>query len=165
MKVIILVGNIGSGKSSLSALLKPTYEIVNQDNIGNRKDCMNIMRRHLQQGKNALIDRTNISREQRAYFLNIAKDYRAEVSCVLFQIPVVECIKRVKARKEHKTIPFGTPDAKIEEIVKKFSDSYEAPDYLEGFENIYSVTSDTDLSDLVIRLTTTSEESIKNRNS
>ena len=165
MKVIILVGNIGSGKSSLSALLKPTYEIVNQDFIGNRKDCMNIMRRHLQQCKNVVIDRTNISREQRAYFLNIAKDHQAEISCVLFQIPVIECIKRVKARKEHKTIPFGTPDVKIEEIVKKFSDSFEDPDYLEGFDSIHSITLNTKLSDLVIQLTTPQEERTKNSNS
>jgi bifunctional polynucleotide phosphatase/kinase len=164
LKMIILVGLPGSGKSTL-ALQLPDYNRICQDLLGNRKDCESAAKRFLSQGKSVIIDRTNISKEQRRYFINIAKDFNAKVYCIFFRIPMVECIKRVKERKGHKTIPSGTPDSKIEEIVNKFSNSLEAPEWIEGYENIHIITTGTDVSVIINEFQPIREESITNSRS
>jgi predicted kinase len=137
LTVIVLVGIPGSGKSALCNQF-PNFIRINQDRLGNRNDCINALKRNLQQGNNCIIDRTNINRQQRQYFLDVAKDFGAEVYCIFLNIPAVECIERVKNRKDHETIK-DLPDEKIIAIVSRFNKELELPEYAEGFKEIYHI--------------------------
>lgn len=160
LEVIIMMGIPGSGKSTF-AWNFPEHIHINQDRLGNRSDCINAMKRALSQNKSVVIDRTNITRAQRKYFLDVAKDYGASISCIFLDYPALECIERIKARKEHETLPSSTPEAKIIEVVAKFNNSLELPEYHEGFTNIFHSTTfnDPEFVELVKRRTSNDEAS------
>ncbi len=144
LEVIILVGVPGSGKTSF-AWNFPEYSHINQDRLGNRNDCINALKRSLSTGKSAVIDRTNISRSQRKYFIDVAKDFGAKIYCVFLDVPVEICIERVKNRKDHETITADLPEEKKIEIVAKFNKSLELPQYSEGIDKIVYLTNDKDV--------------------
>lgn len=84
----------------------------NQDELKKRA----IVQRHamnaLQEGKNVLIDRTNIDYRQRAEWLELANEFRAAhpdgprlVTCLVWvDTPIDVCKKRLAARTGHPTI-------------------------------------------------------------
>ena len=150
LEVIILMGVPGSGKTTF-AWNFPEHIHINQDRLGNRNDCINAAKRALSHGKSIVIDRTNISRSQRKYFLDVAKDYGAKTFCIFLDFPAVECIERVKGRKEHETLPASTPESKIIEVVSKFNNNLELPQYYEGFIEIFHTVdfNDPDFIELV----------------
>lgn len=139
MKVTILVGKPGSGKSTYSnrMFLKESVAIINQDTLGSRKACLRKMEELLKANKNVIVDRTNISKKQREYFISLAQKYKAErIECVEFKSSVEKCIERVRQRENHPTITKETPLDKIKEIVVKFECDYEEPTMSEGFDSI-----------------------------
>lgn len=85
---LVLVGISGSGKSTFAAELarrsaRP-WRRVNQDTIdgggrGTREQCLQAARAALQAGQDVIVDRTNVSREQRAGFIDAARSLGAEV--------------------------------------------------------------------------------------
>lgn len=143
LEMIILCGIPGSGKSTFTRSF-PFHQRINQDMLGNRKDCENAAKRNLQQGKSVIIDRTNINQQQRKYFIDIAKDFGAKVYCVYLNVPVLECIERVKNRKEHETLSgLKMTEEKIVEIVNKFDKDFELPNELEGINEVF-ITNNVD---------------------
>lgn len=147
MNVIILVGLPGAGKSTFCWNF-PEYSHINQDRLGNRNDCINALKRSLSKGRSAVIDRTNISKAQRRYFIDVAKDHGADVSCIFLDFPAVECIERIKNRETHETLPSSSGEKKITEVVAKFNNSLELPDYSEGFNEIIHITNFNELNTL-----------------
>jgi predicted kinase len=145
LKVLLLMGLPGSGKSTLCEKL-PQFKRINQDQLGNRNDCINAMKRSLSQGTPVVIDRTNISRSQRRYFLDVAKDHGAKVFCIFLDVPAVECIERVRNRKVHETLPASSE--KRPEISAKFNTTLELPEYSEGYEEIIHITNISELNDI-----------------
>lgn len=134
-KMIILVGNIGSGKSTWAS--KQTgYEVINQDTLGNREKCIKRTKQYLKEGKSVIIDRTNINKKQRAYWLAIASEFNIEPTCVHFSNDKELAMHMVKNRKNHPTITKDMSLEKIDEIHTMFEESYETPEPLEGFYNI-----------------------------
>lgn len=134
-KMVILVGNVGSGKSTYAHLmnirLDDFYEIINQDTLGSRDACLNKCEEYLKLGKNVVIDRTNINKQQRAYWINLAKKYNYQVEVVEFIIHPNLAFERVKNRKNHPTIN-NCSDEKIKSIIRKFQRSYEEVRLSEG---------------------------------
>ncbi|WFD33061.1 hypothetical protein MSPP1_004118 [Malassezia sp. CBS 17886] len=106
--LVVLSGLIGSGKSSFAAAVVETWPELwvrcNQDEMGNRRTVYAAARRALQEGKNVLIDRTNIDRGQRADWLVLARARRLVTSLLFFDTPVELCRARLWARRDHPTI-------------------------------------------------------------
>jgi len=135
MKVIILVGVPGSGKSTFCTKY-PRYKRISQDELGDRYMCLSAFRAYLSEGKNIIIDRCNINRFQRNLWINIAKEFGADLNCVNFVIDPKIAIKRIQERKGHPTIKEDTTLDKITQIVDNFTKTYEAPTLDEGFKRV-----------------------------
>jgi predicted kinase len=134
-RMIVLVGNIGSGKSTWASK-QIGYEVINQDILGSREKCIKLAQQYLKEGKSVIIDRTNINRKQRSYWLAIASNFNIEPTCINFSNDKELAINMVKNRKNHKTITKDVSSEKINDIFDSFEKSYEAPEPLEGFCNI-----------------------------
>lgn len=135
MKIIVLVGIPGSGKSSFAKKYKK-YKIISQDELKSRYMCLSAFRTYLKEGKNIIVDRCNINRMQRTLWINIAKEFGAEIDCINFIINPEIAIKRIQERKEHPTIKEDTTLDKITQIVHNFINTYEAPTLEEGFKKL-----------------------------
>ena len=163
-KLTILVGYPGSTKSTFAENVitakinnNELYpEIVSQDELGNRETCIQMMKTYLTAGYDVIIDRTNINKKQRSYFIKEALKYTDNIHCIEFKAKTDECVKRILLRKAHKTIKENFTEQKVREIVRKFEDSYEKPEYSEKFQSITTIHVDNFAS-------TTKDNSIRNR--
>lgn len=141
VELLLLVGMPGAGKSSFAKKCYPNYVYINQDTIGNRNDCVNIMRLNLKEGKSCIIDRTNISKKQRAYFIEAAKALDiTNIKALYIDTPKETCITRIEERDSHPNLTSSTPYDKIVEIVEKFEKDLEIPDVQEGFVSISTIS-------------------------
>lgn len=138
MKVILLVGLPGSGKSELAKSYKSQgFEIINQDTLGSRSACLSAMREALNNNKDVLIDRTNINKKQRSYFIAIAKEFGIiDIECINLTVDTMICVSRIHSRENHPTIKSDMTFDKKMEIVHRFARDYEKPELGEGFNVI-----------------------------
>lgn len=137
-KLVILCGLPGSGKSTYALNLSTQgYVVVNQDTLGSANKCKEVALEALKKGINVVIDRTNIDKRQRKRWTDLAKSANViDVECILFDVPIEECIKRVIERKGHPTVTENIPNERKEEIVRSFQASFEMPSEEEGFKVI-----------------------------
>lgn len=135
MKVIILTGLPGSGKTTLAQSM-PGYVIVNQDTLGSREACVAMLHNALKCGNNVIVDRTNINAYQRKYFLDVAKEFNVEIESLVLVTSPNTCISRIVTRLDHPTINQNVSQERKIDIVKRFEQSYEAPSLEEGFDSI-----------------------------
>lgn len=137
MRVIILIGLPGSGKSTIAQNWFPNYVRINQDELGSRDECAKKMGRALEHKKDVIIDRVNNTIQQRSYWLNLAKNYGAEsIIGIYLDVSAEECISRIYLRKNHPTIPFEMNLDKKRQIVYSFEKQTEFPSLQEGFSSI-----------------------------
>jgi predicted kinase len=148
MKLIILVGLPGSGKSTYAKHYEDTgWVVLNQDKLGSRQKCIDLMKEAFANGDNVVIDRTNISREQRSYFIKEANAVGVtDINCHAFLCKINTCYKRICKRKDHPTITFTMTKRKKKMIIDKFITSYEKPTLDEGFKDIKYVSSEEDIN-------------------
>lgn len=135
MKIIIMVGIPGSGKSTFANKYK-NYKIISQDELGSRYLCLSTFRQYLSEGKNVIVDRCNINKMQRILWINIAKEHKVEIDCVNLIINKETAIKRILERKGHPTIKEDTTLDKVTQIVDNFLNTYETPTLEEGFKKV-----------------------------
>jgi len=83
-------------------------------------------------GKNVIIDATNMYRKSRKQFLDIAKNYNAEKVAIVFKEDKKTLLERNKKRGEEggRNVP--------EEIIQKMLDKFEHPD-LNEFDHIICI--------------------------
>ncbi|KAJ7453979.1 P-loop containing nucleoside triphosphate hydrolase protein [Mycena galericulata] len=153
--VLILVGLIGSGKSTFAQALEayfPEFRRCNQDDLGDRRQVEYVSREALRNGSSVCIDRTNFDPSQRAHWIRIARevpgtliwvivfDTPEEVGYVPFPVTgsdyvcrVQVCAARLRTRTGHPTI--HDPEAALS-ILERFSSQYRAPSEDEGYDRI-----------------------------
>lgn len=137
--LVILIGPPGAGKSSYAKELETLgYVRINQDTFkGNRSSTTKAFDEALNEGKSIVLDRCNITKDQRRPWINkaMSKGYEERIA-VDFKTEKEVCITRVANRTGHETIKENTPLAKVREIVEGFVKSYEAPEFTEGFTTL-----------------------------
>jgi len=134
-KYLVLMGLPGAGKSQISKALaqvgkSPATKFVHaeQDEMGH-KSCVDFVGRmsaKVARGEHAglVLDCTNVTVRHRAEWLSVMHEpAREETALVYVQGDVEKCVRRVMARANHQTIPFGRGDT----IVKGFAKSLEPP--------------------------------------
>ncbi|KAJ7281888.1 P-loop containing nucleoside triphosphate hydrolase protein [Mycena rebaudengoi] len=135
--VLILVGLIGSGKSTFAQALEdnmPEFKRCNQDDLGDRRQVENLARASLRTGSSVVIDRTNFDSSQRAHWIKIAREFPGTLIWVIvFDTPKDVCATRLQTRTEHPTIK-DPQDALF--ILERFSSQYRAPHESEGYDRI-----------------------------
>ncbi|KAJ7576860.1 hypothetical protein C8J56DRAFT_971794 [Mycena floridula] len=133
--VLILVGLIGSESTFAHALEKHfNFRRCNQDDLGNRRAVEDWARTALRQGLSVCIDRTNFNPSQRAYWIDIAREFPGtEIWVIVFDIPYDVCATRLKARTSHPTIK--TPEQALS-VLSRFASDFVSPDPSEGYHRI-----------------------------
>lgn len=100
MKLDILVGPPGSGKSTIARKQKATY--INQDSQG--KDHLRLFNLALMNKEDIVVDRMGFDKLQRARYIDPAKAAGYDVDITVLVAPRKVCMERVLARKDHETI-------------------------------------------------------------
>lgn len=139
--MILLIGLPGSGKSTWAeryATNRKHTVIISSDKIreelygdaakqGDNNKIFSLVKERAEEAlrncKNVIIDATNLTVKDRSVYFDIAIDFDATVTGILFDIPVEECKHRNSKRDR------VVPDFVYDKMVKR----YEQPQLSEGF--------------------------------
>lgn len=150
--LIILIGNIGTGKTTFietNKLVEKGYVVIARDRlrylIGGGKYIFNpkyepiiwetellLFQGFVKVGANIVVDEVGVSKEVRARYISFAKSYK-------YQIVAIEMSKLTKAEAVDRRMknPHQQCDRKLwENIWEKFNKLYETPENSEGFDYI-----------------------------
>lgn len=138
--VLILVGFIGSGKSTFATALQahfPEFVRCNQDELGDRRAVEDLARATLRNGGSVCIDRTNIDASQRATWVRIARERPGALVWVLhFATPFEVCEQRLRSRTSHPTI---TSVEQGISVLRRFRSQYQPPEAWEGCDQMLAL--------------------------
>ena len=72
------------------------------------------------------VDATNLTPQERAHWIKLAKDYKYEVQAVFFDVPLEVCVERHQRRD--RVVP--------EDVMRRMAAKLKAPSFQEGFSKI-----------------------------
>ena len=139
MKVLILCGVPGSGKTTFAKEKYSNYYRISQDDLGSKEKCKEEFLKAIHGYKNVLVDRCNHNSDQRRYWINIALQSGVEsIDAIYLVVPEEEAIARIIARKEHLTINEKLSLEKKKSIVYFFNKELteDPPKLEEGFKTV-----------------------------
>jgi len=151
--IIVLVGNIGSGKSTLvKQYQEQGYIVIARDMlryaIGGGEYVFNpeyepiiwntelsLLDDFLNKGVNIIVDEVGLSKAMRRRYIDIAEIYDYNITCIqLRKLSKEESVNRRMIN------PHGTNDRKVwGDVWEKFNKQYEEPSLDEGFDEIIHV--------------------------
>jgi predicted kinase len=133
-ELILMVGPIGSGKTTFAKSLENNNSIrISQDEMGRKQYLKNFKEAIDQEIPRIIVDRQNFNREQRARFIEPAREAGYIVTIFEMGTPKELCIQRVVNRKAHPTVKGEDPEL-AESILNMFERNYEKPTEVE-FDN------------------------------
>ncbi|BGP09351.1 hypothetical protein JCM10049v2_005217 [Rhodotorula toruloides] len=110
---------------------------VNQDDLGDRRTCENMVRTRLGEGYSVLVDRQNFDAGQRRTWVEIASEFpEVEVGCMVMGTSKQDCRERLLVRQDHPTI--DNPDLAVQ-LLDKFSSLWQEPTLDEGFDRLITL--------------------------
>ncbi|EJD47997.1 P-loop containing nucleoside triphosphate hydrolase protein [Auricularia subglabra TFB-10046 SS5] len=137
--VLVLCGLVGSGKSTLAQALEEhfpeTWTRCCQDELKSRRKVEAAAREALQAGVCPVIDRTNVTADQRATWVDIAREFNVPAWLLFVNTPPEQCAQRVLLRRGHPTVEDGTGIG----LIRRFGASFEPPHHSEGFARVLEV--------------------------
>eukprot|EP00730_Choanoeca_flexa_P008529 TRINITY_DN12499_c1_g1_i3.p1 TRINITY_DN12499_c1_g1~~TRINITY_DN12499_c1_g1_i3.p1 ORF type:complete len:923 (+),score=165.18 TRINITY_DN12499_c1_g1_i3:162-2771(+) len=133
----------GSGKSTFChhlTQLDPTYCRVNQDVLKTRKACLSAARQALAQGFNVVIDRTNLTPQQRQHWVELGRQFGAKLIAVDLITPKQTCMQRAARRMNHEG---GVEGEKAKGVIARQAGDPDRcrPTVSEGFVDVYKAAS------------------------
>lgn len=150
--LVVLVGLPGAGKTFFAELLEKTgWVSISQDDLGDRGKCVSKTKWALNQGHNIVIDRCNVSPQQRSHWVKCAMQYKNKkkgnmnrhlvIIAVCLQTNKILCQTRVAERENHLTLKGGSRE-ETDPIVDKFDKEMIYPTSNEKFDKIVPVASE-----------------------
>jgi len=152
-ELVILVGNIGSGKSTICKdYQKKGYVVIARDQlryaIGGGtyvfnlkyepivwKTELDMLESFMELDINIIVDEVGVSKAMRLRYIKPAKELGYKVRCLL--LPSLTMKKAVDRRMVN---PHGQYNRKLwEEVWIKFNRIYEEPSFKEGFDDIIKI--------------------------
>lgn len=133
-ELMILVGPIGSGKTTFAKTLRNDTSVrISQDEMG-RKAYLDHFKEAIKDGvPRVIIDRMGFSKDQRNRFIEPARKEGYVITIFEMDYCPLVCIKRVVDRKNHPTVPDN--DIQLaKKIILQYMENYEAPEP-EEFDN------------------------------
>ncbi|KAN0055156.1 hypothetical protein ACTA71_008249 [Dictyostelium dimigraforme] len=144
LEIVISVGYPAAGKSSFAKKhFGPAgYQIINQDTLKDKKQCLKAANEALSSGKSCIIDNTNPTKDVRSEYLALAKKYNAKARCLNFttSFDLAMHLNYYRERKDGvKHIPTM--------VYYMFRKNYEEPTTSEGFGSVHQISFILDLDD------------------
>ncbi|PRW56924.1 P-loop containing nucleoside triphosphate hydrolase [Chlorella sorokiniana] len=132
--VLVLAGLPGSGKSTLAAwFAQAGWQVINQDTLGDRKQCEAACCAALAQGRSCVIDRVNGTMAQRQHWITIGQRYGGVCLALCLELPAEVCLQRALARSGHATLAAADAPA----VIDRFKAEWQSPSVREGFAAAY----------------------------
>lgn len=152
MSLRIMIGNIGTGKSLIASKFAKRGEVVfNNDAItkmiaGGEYNLYDVQKKEIYKAAeetiittalrncyNVVVDRTNVDRRRRSRFIEIGNQYTNDIIAYNFGAGTIEGKnRRIKNS-------YGVPAKIWNEVYERMKQSYEPPDYSEGFTKIVNM--------------------------
>ena len=133
-EVILNVGFPGSGKSHFTLnVVNNNYQHINQDILKTAKKCIIAVETALKLKKSVIIDNTNLTKENRKVFIDLANKYKVKCRCFIFNTPIEICKHNSYFRNY---ITDGKVNIIPNIVYNMMKKKYVKPELSEGFSEI-----------------------------
>lgn len=127
IEIIVMVGFPGSGKSTLAKkFLEFGYVVIDGDVYKTEKARMKKAIASLESNKSVVFDATNLTREKRKVYLDVARDFMIPMRAIYVESTMEEAYENNQKRLKEKQVPLIA--------YRKMNKTFQKPTEDEGFE-------------------------------